>query len=182
MFSFVTAGVVVALGCFYVFWSRRVPHFLAQLGLDTREGTARVGQSIFVGLTAGLAAGVCGLVYLLTIEKLEWLRAFRDQMARVPTDILGWWWLAGLAVVAAPLCEEFIFRGVVHNGLRRSLPPGLAVPASAALFALVHNPLSAPPVFVLGVAAAISFERCRLLVAPIVAHMTYNALVLVASS
>jgi hypothetical protein len=39
----------------------------------------------------------------------------------------------------------------------------------------VHPPLSALPVFVLGLAAAAVFQRGGLLLAPILAHATYNA-------
>jgi membrane protease YdiL (CAAX protease family) len=94
------------------------------------------------------------------------------------TAELGWCWLVGLMVVAAPFCEEFIFRGLIHRGLRRSFGVWPAVLASAAIFAVVHQPLSVIPVFGLGVATAICFERSGLLVAPIVVHMVYNAIIL----
>ena len=66
---------------------------------------------------------------------------------------------------------------MVFRGLRRTINPTLSVLGSALVFAIVHPPLSFVPVFVLGVAAALSFERTRLLWAPIAAHMTYNAVV-----
>ena len=37
-------------------------------------------------------------------------------------------WMLALAVIAAPLCEEFIFRGLIYGGLRRSMN---ALPALA---------------------------------------------------
>ena len=54
------------------------------------------------------------------------------------------------------------------------LRPSLAVAASAAIFAMVHPPVSFVPVFVLGLAACVAFRRTGLLLAPITAHMTYN--------
>ena len=51
----------------------------------------------------------------------------------------------------------------------------LALLGSAAVFAVIHPPVSFLPVFVLGVVAAIAFERTRLLWAPIAAHAVYNA-------
>jgi membrane protease YdiL (CAAX protease family) len=51
---------------------------------------------------------------------------------------------------------------------------GPSVLASAGVFAIVHPPLSAAPVFVLGAAAAISFEYGGMLLAPITAHALYN--------
>jgi len=84
-------------------------------------------------------------------------------------------WLVPLAVLAAPVFEEFIFRGQVFGGLRRSLPAWQAMVASAALFAVIHPPLAMAPVFVLGLCAAFAAERSKSLLAPMLAHGLYNA-------
>jgi membrane protease YdiL (CAAX protease family) len=78
-------------------------------------------------------------------------------------------------VLAAPIFEEFIFRGQVFGGLRRSLPAWQATAASAALFAVIHPPLAMAPVFVLGLCTAVAAERSKSLLAPMVAHALYNA-------
>jgi membrane protease YdiL (CAAX protease family) len=90
-------------------------------------------------------------------------------------------WIAVLAVVAAPLFEEFIFRGLIYRGMRRSSPPVAAVLLSAALFAIVHPPISVVPVFFLGVSAALALEFTGTLLAPVLVHVVYNAAVLAAS-
>jgi len=87
-------------------------------------------------------------------------------------------WICILVIVAAPLFEEFLFRGLIFQGLRRTTGPVLAVLGSAALFALVHPPISVVPVFGLGIAAAISFQQSGFLLAPIVTHAVYNACVI----
>ncbi|PTT74938.1 CPBP family intramembrane metalloprotease domain-containing protein, partial [Pelomonas sp. HMWF004] len=86
-------------------------------------------------------------------------------------------WLAVLCVVAAPVFEEFIFRGLIFGGLRRSLPLWPAAAASAAVFAVVHPPVSIIPVFFLGLCTALAYERGRSLLAPMVVHAVYNAVV-----
>ena len=91
---------------------------------------------------------------------------------------LGRQWLVILAVIAAPLFEEFIFRGLVFRGLRRSISAPWAVAGSAAVFAICHPPISVLPVFIMGSLAAIGFEGTGWIVTPICVHMTYNALVL----
>jgi hypothetical protein len=53
-----------------------------------------------------------------------------------------------------------------------------AAVASAAVFAIVHPPMSMIPVFVLGLCAALAYERSRLLIAPMVVHAIYNAAVI----
>jgi membrane protease YdiL (CAAX protease family) len=84
-----------------------------------------------------------------------------------------------LVVVLAPLFEEFIFRGLLFRSLRRATGLPLAVAGSAAVFAVIHPPVSFLPVFVLGVVAALAFERTRLLWAPIAAHAVYNGALVV---
>ena len=83
-----------------------------------------------------------------------------------------------LAVGAAPLCEEFIFRGLIFGGLRRSMGPRAAIVISAAIFAIIHPALSMLPVFALGMIAAVAYERSKVLLAPMLVHAIYNAAVL----
>ena len=87
-------------------------------------------------------------------------------------------WMLPLALVAAPLFEEFIFRGLIFGGLRRSFGVWPATLASAALFAIVHPAFSIIPVFILGACAALVYERSRSLLAPMIVHAVYNACVI----
>jgi ABC-2 type transport system permease protein len=130
-------------------------------------------------VAAGLAAAAAGVAYLLAARGSGLL----DEALRGSYDVqlLGWW-LLPLALVAAPLFEEFIFRGLVYGGLRRSFGFWPAALASAAIFAILHPPVSVPPVFVLGLATAWSYERSRGLLAPMITHAVYNAGVLVAQA
>jgi membrane protease YdiL (CAAX protease family) len=80
-----------------------------------------------------------------------------------------------LAVVVAPFVEELIFRGMIFKSLRRNHGLMISVLASALLFAVVHDPLSVPPVFVLGCAAAIALERTGSIWSAMLVHGTYNA-------
>lgn len=87
-------------------------------------------------------------------------------------------WLAGLALLAAPLCEEFLFRGLLQGGLRRSLPAWQAIGIAAALFAMMHPPAAMLPAFVLGLCAGLAYERSGALLAPMLVHAGYNAALL----
>ncbi|HYG73979.1 MAG TPA: CPBP family glutamic-type intramembrane protease [Planctomycetota bacterium] len=180
--AFAGAGLLVALLSLYVFWRHKVPNFLASVGLRAHPGQkASYAGAVLWGVAAGLLAAAFASFYLWCCSWFEPLRVLRDetieQAKLMKTDETLFWWIAGLAVIAAPLFEEFIFRGLVYRGLRRSVAPYVAVLASAGVFAIVHPPLSVIPVFVLGTVAGISFERTRLLLAPIVAHMVYNGIV-----
>jgi membrane protease YdiL (CAAX protease family) len=78
-----------------------------------------------------------------------------------------------------PAVPEFLFRGLVY-GLRRSRGVLVSVLASAAIFAVLHPLPSAPPVFLMGVLAALACEATGSLAAPVIVHATYNAAVVAA--
>jgi membrane protease YdiL (CAAX protease family) len=114
--------------------------------------------------------------YLFVISLVpEWERV--AQQSEGLSSVRGWW-LILLGVIAAPLFEEFIFRGLVFRGMRRSLPAAWSMAGSAAVFAICHPPISVAPVFVMGVLAALGFEWTGWILTPICVHMTYNGLVL----
>lgn len=84
-----------------------------------------------------------------------------------------------LTVVAAPLAEEFIFRGLLFAGLRVVLPLPWAIALSAAMFALIHPAASILPVFGLGCIAALVYHRTGWLLAPVLTHAVYNGAIAV---
>jgi membrane protease YdiL (CAAX protease family) len=89
-----------------------------------------------------------------------------------------------LGMLVAPICEEFLFRGLVFGALRRSIPFWAAALVSAAAFAGGHGwglgwglagPVLWLQIFAGGLAAAWAYERSGTLAAPIVFHMLWNA-------
>lgn len=174
---YIFAAFVVTGLTLYSFVRLKVPKLWQAIGLRrSSDRCASAGKAIVSGAVWGVAAAVFGLVYLFAIEFIEPLRELKQQSPELfPQDsregLLG---LAILLVVVAPLFEEYIFRGLVFRGMRRSYRPAVAIVGSAVVFALCHPPISALPVFVLGIAAAVSFEKTGLLIAPITAHIVYN--------
>jgi hypothetical protein len=149
-----------------------------------RAGTAEVprvlgpgfARAALLGIAGGAAAAACGTAYVTAARAYGWFPVF-NQAAHAP-DGVTMLWLGALAVIAAPIFEEFIFRGLIFGGLRRSLGIATAVLASAAIFALVHPPASVVPVFVLGLCTAVVYARTRMLAASMIVHAIYNAAVL----
>jgi uncharacterized protein len=88
-----------------------------------------------------------------------------------------------MSVVAAPLLEEWFFRGVVFRALRQAIGPhagvvstALAVLISAVLFALAHGePLQFAGLALLGVVLAVLVVRTGRLVPSVVTHASFNA-------
>jgi len=140
-----------------------VPHILS-------EGSSRPA----LGLVGGLAAAAFGLTYLFAIGSLGLLDDVSSDSQSYAS--LGLW-VIPLAVIAAPVFEEFIFRGLIFGGLRRSFGVWPATLASAAVFAILHPALAIAPVFVMGICAALVYERTRSLLAPMIVHAVYNACV-----
>ena len=88
----------------------------------------------------------------------------------------------GIAVVAAPVTEELIFRGCLYGILRKSGGRVTAIVVSSVLFALIHGHLpSLPGLVVLAVGLALVYERCGSLWAPISMHAAFNALTIAAA-
>jgi membrane protease YdiL (CAAX protease family) len=137
------------------------------------------GANLAISLrSAAIAAAVACAVGLGYVTIMQHTALWAEMLKSAPAMAAGRGWILALAVVAAPLCEEFIFRGLIYGGLRRSMKAPQAMLMSAAIFAVVHPPLSMLPVLVLGLCAAWTYERSKTLLAPMLVHATYNAVIL----
>jgi membrane protease YdiL (CAAX protease family) len=80
-----------------------------------------------------------------------------------------------MAVVAAPLCEEWMCRGVIARGLLRHTTPAKAIVWSAFIFALIHmNPWQALPAFVFGLLLGYVYWKTQSLWPCIFIHFIIN--------
>ena len=80
-----------------------------------------------------------------------------------------------LVAVLAPLVEETVFRGVLYQWLRKSLPVWAAAGLSATIFATTHViPTIFPWLFVTGLALALVFEYCGTLYCSMLLHGIIN--------
>ncbi len=127
--------------------------------------------AVLDGAAWAVPAIAAGVLWLLAVRHFGLGQLKPDGAIALPL-------LLAIACVAAPLSEEFIFRGLLFGGLRRSLPAVAAAVASAALFAVVHPPLSMLPVFVLGMCTAFAYGRNGGLLAPVVTHALYNGVMI----
>ncbi len=97
------------------------------------------------------------------------LRYFADSAAD-PASV-GFW----LVVLDAPVAEEWIFRCFLQRGLGGWLRPWPAILVTAALFGAVHPQGTRMPIVVLGAFFGWLRYRSDGLLAPVVAHMLHNA-------
>jgi len=162
-----TAGgiAVIALFCWFI-------HRHAVRPLLRPAGTA--AWQVRTGLLYAWAAMplVMGTYFLFA-----WLGApgLQSTVKLIRDRGPGWQGLAFLAVVLAPVAEELCFRGLLYPALRRRSRLA-AVVATSLAFGLVHSPIgTVVPLAVLGVFLAYATERTGSVLAPIAAHMAFNA-------
>jgi ABC-2 type transport system permease protein len=170
--AIVTAYSIAGATTFGLF---RLVYWRSKTAGIPRIFAAGLGGAVRWGIGAGLAAAAAGAIYLYALRRLDLLQdVMRDSARGLAANI----WIPLLAILAAPIFEEFIFRGLIFGGLRRSLDAFPAIVASAAVFAVVHPPASMIPVFGLGLCTALAFDRTKMLLAPMLAHGIYNAVML----
>lgn len=166
--AFAIGGAITVLVFVAMLASRGV-----DLGTDLALRVAnwpRAFGAVAAGVGLGAGAGIAALGYLRLNARYGWFELPEPTVdAGVPFLLL--------AVVAAPVVEELLFRGLVLGGLLRGVRPAVAIVWSAALFAVVHPAHSWAPVFVVGVLAAVLVWLTRFLPAAMLLHATYNFLV-----
>jgi membrane protease YdiL (CAAX protease family) len=103
----------------------------------------------------------------------RWLEFYLEHL---PSSGLGILVAAVTAVLAAPLAEELLFRGLVYRLARRTWGPWPAAVVSSLAFGLIHG----EPWFLfglvgLGLILAYLYETTGSLLAPVIAHALHNA-------
>ena len=80
-----------------------------------------------------------------------------------------------VAVLAAPMAEEVIFRAGLFRFLRTRTPRWVALLIPAALFAAAHGSLTYfPPLVILGIVFALAYEKTGNIGTTIIAHALFN--------
>ena len=178
--STIAAGAVVVPASLMILSYRNIPHLMTTLGLRRpRQATHLTPWPAAVAYGAGLGAlaAIAAAAYVWGISHATWARqAMKESSLPEITRHGGYFWTVMLAVLAAPVIEEYLFRGLLFQAMRRNLSPAAAAAASAAVFAAIHPPIAFPAVFLLGLVAAWAFRRTGLLASAIAAHMAYNGL------
>jgi len=156
-----------------------------------RKSLQRLGLSSGGGVRflkdAGYGAVACVMVFpvVMVLASLVWrvggelgYDMQRQEMVEALGELAGrggFWFIALQTIILAPLFEELVFRGWFYQGLRRHLKPVWATFICAGVFGVIHGAYAALPLFVLALVLCYLYERTGRLVAPIVLHASFNA-------
>lgn len=94
-------------------------------------------------------------------------------------------WMVPLSFLVIAPAEELLFRGIVQGRLREAFEPIVAIPTTAALFALVHyfsltggsgaRFIAIAILFLPSLVFGYAYERTRNIVVPVLIHGAYNS-------
>jgi uncharacterized protein len=145
-------------------------------GLDSTRAPA-VGLGFSLGLVNYVAWAVplMALVHeLLPPSLVEAHDAAQGRLFQQQTVLEQVLFVAGVTL-AAPLCEEFFFRGVILRGLLTRLSPPRAIVVTALVFSAFHfDPVGAPALFELGVLFGLLAWRSGSIWPSVAAHAASN--------
>ena len=136
---------------------------------------ALIGGGALAAASWGLAAGLTGVLSTAAYRWVASGSASVPALAPIKPGPGSLAMLVPLALIAA-VSAEFVFRGLLFSGLRRTYGVAIAIAASSAVFAVIQPPPAMPAAFVMGALAALAYERSKLLIAPMVAAATYSVL------
>ena len=128
----------------------------------------------FVPVAMGMQAATIKLAALLHIHLPEQSAMTLLRVANTWPDRAA---LGFMAIIAAPLAEEGLFRGVFFPAIRRYGFPNAAMWITALAFAAMHfTAMIFIPLVVLALLFSFLYERTGNLLASITCHATFNAI------
>jgi ABC-2 type transport system permease protein len=167
--SYVSAAAITSLVCWMWMWRN---------GLTILPKLPRlpVLRPICWGLAISCATGFAVTMVARVNSVTPPLAAYavEGNVAHAPYDR---WCLLGMWVIAAPLFEEWVIRGLMYRSLRRTWGIAVSVALSAILFATLHQVAGCISLITLGVMTALATERTNRLWPSIIIHAAYNFMI-----
>lgn len=123
-----------------------------------------------------ILGGLGALGYMKWIESLG-VEAMQDsvKLLQETKDPVVLALMVCAAVIAAPVCEEIVFRGYLYPAAKKFAGPWVAGLCSALVFSAAHGSLVALlPIFILGCLLVFIYEKTGSLWAPIAVHFCFN--------
>ncbi len=170
-------GQAVAVALFA--WARHRAEGLERLKLGTAVLIGAGGLLLVYPMFQAAAIGAEAVARYLWGETAPPLA--HDTLASLVASKRDIWFVITLAlvIVAAPIVEEVMYRGLLQETLRLlGLSRWLAILTTSALFAGMHltivEPYALVPLFVLSVGLGWAYEKSGRLTAPVTMHLLFN--------
>ncbi len=168
-------GYLVSMGgAFAIVWFIR-KNITGQAGFNLKTGSSRlVGLSLLAAI-ATLMGVVIPLSHFTT--QIIPIPDFFKEVLKSMGEMRHWANVLAV-VIAAPVLEELIFRGVMLDGLLKKYSPATAIFVSSFFFALIHlNPWQFVTAMIIGILIGWVYYHTRSLSLAIVMHMANNLFV-----
>jgi len=127
-----------------------------------------------IGMGLGIGLFCNGILSLLPIPE-EILESYAQSSSGLFEQPI---WIAILSnIIAAPVVEEVVFRGLMNTRLRKAMPNVVAVLITSIVFGIMHGHiLWAIYAGLMGILFAITAIRCKSTLASIIVHMIVNTM------
>ncbi|MDP6504709.1 MAG: CPBP family intramembrane metalloprotease [Planctomycetota bacterium] len=175
---------LVCLSCLALLMRARGIHFRDWINTENRS----IGNLLWLGVFCYLAMFPPFIVaQTLNVTILDFLKVPVEKQSVINMllnpDYPSWLriQLIVLAVTAAPIVEEFIFRGIALPALMRRMRTLPAICIVSLIFALIHFHIpSMGPLFVVAFAFSLGYVYSESLLVPIIMHALFNGINLLA--
>lgn len=150
-----------------------------------RLGFGKIGLVLLASLgTMWLLHGL-SVIEMDLFERAGFGEEVRHEVAQLDRQLeavrdKGLWLAALLLCVAAPLCEETLFRGLVFRGFTRRFGVGVSLVFTTFFFTILHQTrVQAPMMILLGLYFGMLVRLTGSLWAGVIAHAANNSAVLI---
>ena len=177
--TFLMYTAALSIGLLFALWQRKAYRAFTIRAQDPLFEGDPVSAKVYFLLTL-LPFGIM-LISGPISSLLPVPEAFLEQIDKVLGDFGIFEMLT--IVIAAPIFEELIFRGIILDGFLRQMSPKKAILYSAFLFALIHmNPWQFAHTFLLGAGIGWVYFRTKSIWPCIWIHFVNNGMVFLAGS
>src|SRR5437867_5433481 len=161
--------------------------FLRQHALTWRQFLGLHRPDVPIVLLRAILVALLAVPMALTLNRVadELLTVLRSkppdlqpviQTLHISQTLVRRIFLSFCALVLAPIAEEVLFRGILYAAVKEHGHPRIALFGTSIVFGAIHQSWVAfVPLTFFAIVLTLLYERTRSLLAPIVAHASFNA-------
>lgn len=137
-------------------------------------GFANRGVAVVAGLISAFVSVVVVYALYCSFGKPRSYTYYFVEETKYLKTTFDWVQFFFFSALVAPVVEETLYRGVLYSPYRKRYGSTAAIIITSILFSVSHFGLSLLSTFIGGILLAILYEKTESLIAPIIAHVTYN--------